>query len=313
MEQRKNTWTGPGAKTLFYQGFWSSQTQLAKYTGQGGFIATTGEHVTCTGAMDAIYDPFIGCELDEVRLRDEGRWSGPIELALQTQTSIANWWNGIRVEKPSTRSTGTLTVSSHSIDFSKVSIAQGLDIANHKKRHDALGSAEPTILYGVSRGAATTFSAFALHKYSNVKLVVLEGCFYDICGVFEYRYGRMFEPCQKVIRWMFPSVTIDGPSPAAAIESFPPGVPVLFITSKVDTSVPCYATELLAKELAMRELNPVYLLVLEKSSHPNYMCDDQEDKEAYVTLLHALYKQYGLPYIESMAQEGEELVGLSKL
>jgi hypothetical protein len=108
-------------------------------------------------------------------------------------------------------------------------------------------------------------------------------------------------------------VTLDGPSPAAAIESFPLGVPVFFITSKTDKSVPCHSTESLAKELAKKGLNPVYLLVLEKSSHPNYMCDDQEDKDAYVTLLHALYKRYELPYIESMADEGEELLGVSKL
>jgi len=86
-------WEGSGAKTLFYQGMYSSQTQLAKYTGKTrGFIATTGEHVICANGMEAILDPHIGIELQEVILCNKNKWNDPLQrcstylLALQIIT-----------------------------------------------------------------------------------------------------------------------------------------------------------------------------------------------------------------------------------
>ena len=56
-------------RTLYFQGIFSSQVQLAKYTGNRGFVATTGEHVRCKNAPEIIYQPYIGKELDEVNLK----------------------------------------------------------------------------------------------------------------------------------------------------------------------------------------------------------------------------------------------------
>lgn len=60
-----------------------------------------------------------------------------------------------------------------------MSIGQETDMQSHRRKYDSwLASKDKTqglILWGVSRGTAATFCAFAKRKYPEVKLVVLEG------------------------------------------------------------------------------------------------------------------------------------------
>jgi hypothetical protein len=106
---------------------------------------------------------------------------------------------------------------------------------------------------------------------------------------------------------------------------------VAFITSDKDREVPRYkvlkyleiiltffwsiraSTEKLARELADRNENEVYLLVLKESSHPRYMMDSETDANTYQNFLHALYKRLNLPFIENYAQLGENLLEQAKL
>ena len=62
----------------------------------------------------------------------------------------------------------------------------------------------------------------------------------------------------------------------------------------MDTIVTCDNTENIANALANKGKNDVYLLKLERSSHPGYMYDDKEDRINYETFLHAIYKKYHL-------------------
>jgi len=55
--QRYSDWVHPSdrtVQTVYYQGVNACQTQVAKYCGKRGFIATTGEHVVCKRAFDVI-------------------------------------------------------------------------------------------------------------------------------------------------------------------------------------------------------------------------------------------------------------------
>jgi len=54
--------------TVFFQGVNVSQRQLAQYTGDWGFVATTGERFTGINALQAIRFPFVGAEAPEVVL-----------------------------------------------------------------------------------------------------------------------------------------------------------------------------------------------------------------------------------------------------
>jgi len=303
-------WEGSGVKTLFYQGMYSSQTQLAKYTGKTrGFIATTGEHVICSNGMEAILEPHIGVELQEVILCNKTKWNDPFTKMQHIFARIANQYYGFKITGGDL---SELTVSAHSLDIKTISVAQESDLEMHKKKYDLIATNSDVMLYGVSRGAATTFAAMCVYKY-NVKLVILEGCFFSVPEVFKNRYGFASSHIYSFAKWVLSSHKEDGHSPASLVSEFPEQIPVAFITSKIDTSVHPESTRKLAKLLASRKKNPVYLLELKKSRHPHYMFDDKEDRRNYECFLHALYKEYQLPHIPELAKLGEPLLQQCKL
>ena len=100
---------------------------------------------------------------------------------------------------------------------------------------------------------------------------------------------------------------------ACFIDEFPEGVPVVFITSKVDEVIPNQSTKKLAIELARREKNHVYLLELKTSWHAHYPTQYLADREIYTHGLHAIYKIHGLPYIEDFAAKGVEIATRARL
>lgn len=304
------SWEGPTVQTIFYQGMNSSQVQASKYTGERGFKATTGETVTCDFAFDVIQDVFIAQEIEEVELLDKTKSYGIFTKIQHWFFALFIWWNSIKVSP----SPGNLSVSTHAINRHKVSMGQDSDILDHQKKvkilEDAYGPVAK-ILFGVSRGAATTFSAFARHKYSGVKLVVLEGCPYSVHEVFQKRYGSWEEMMYRRAKHMFPSYDPLGPTPANMIDEFPEGVPVAFITSETDTSVHPQSTIKLARELAKRGRNEVYLLVLGNSSHPNYMHSNKADTNTYRFFLHTLYEKYKLPFIRTFADSTRNILSLT--
>ena len=99
-----------------------------------------------------------------------------------------------------------------------------------------------------------------------------------------------------------------GPSPEKLVEKFPPNVPVLFVTSIQDGTVSSEDTEALARQLAARKQNEVYLLKLQHSSHIGYFSEHVEDTKNYEQLVHALYERYALPHVPAWAEAGRELL-----
>jgi len=310
------SWINPQDKdvqTIYFQGIFASQAQIAKYTGDRGFIATTGEHVKCAGAPDMFYQPYVGKELDEVNLKhsvQENKYINflkriflPASLIQETVSNAkCDKW-GITVEPEESDE----TVKSFSIDWYKCDLGQNSDIAQHKCKYELCTQEYPDadiILYGASRGAATTFNAVALNKYdtSRIKLIVLESCFDSIPSLLRSWYPRMCSQAkiccmvQKLLS-LGTGYRHDGPAPEKLVNCFPAHVPVVFVTSKIDTTVPSRCTKHMAQLLANRGENPVYLLELHCSSHPKYTIDDQEDRESYQRFMHTLYKNLNLPHI----------------
>lgn len=323
--QRYSDWVHPSdrtVQTVYYQGVNACQTQVAKYCGKRGFIATTGEHVVCKRAFDVIEHPFIGKELDEVSLKRVLKskkaklkrfFKHPINVLQQSINNLCeNKLYDISVI--SAPQHHHITVQGHCISSSAMSLAQEYDILEHKKRYDLCVAQYPNddiILYGVSRGAATTFNACACNGYdfNRVRLVVLEGCFDSIDGLMhEYPFLNRSEKLQllakkALMKWT--QFEDQGLAPINLIDAFPEEVPVIFITSEQDRIVPKACVQRLVTCLKERGKNPVYMLVLKHSSHPRYMMDNKEDTENYRDCMHALYKMLDLPYIPKYAEVGE--------
>lgn len=319
--------TGRDIQTIFYQGLGESQTQLSKYVGPRGFIATTGEHVVCQRGIDIIERPFVGREIDEVVLRRNVNSKYPlftyikeaIRHPVRTIFELRNWMHnrldGITIKQPVAQNC-TETINAHSLILKRVSIGQDNDIANHQMRYDQCVGQHPgsdLVFFGPSRGAATTFSALAANPYdlNKIRLIILEGCFDTVPHVLKMRHPWLLglEGVRNVALRVLARMTgfkLNGRSPLSLVDSFPVGVPVIFITSAVDTSVNPRCTQCLIDALKRRGSNPIYKLMLKRSSHPHYMMDDTEDTENYRDCLHALYRRLNLPYIPEYAQSGEQ-------
>lgn len=302
--------------TIYYQGMSCSQIQMAKYTGNVGFIATTGEHIVCPKSIDIIHNPFIGQEIDEVELHCKlySFYDCIIKLPRIIETYLFNWYNGIIITS-SENMINNGTVKYHSIHISKVCIGQEGDIISHSKKMKKFqeqnnNEKSNIILFGVSRGAATTVNALSTNNYdtSKIKLVILEGCPSNINNILKQTYcAPIYQLIYNVLLPKFTSYKRDAPTVLDNIDKFPPNIPVIFITSKKDNVVPYDTVVELANKLAKRN-NSVYLLLLEKSSHPNYIFDDETDRKKYETLIHAAYEKYDLPFIPELAKYGKTLL-----
>ena len=316
------TTTSNDCQTIFYPGMSCSQSQAAKYMGQRGFISTTNEHVKCTASTIDVIHKIYPTKINEVEFnKSYCSLLNPITSAYAILSYFSNWKNGISVmplkhsNKPSLG-----TVKYHTVNYDKISIGQKNDITSHfenfnKWNLDSTASSF-AILYGVSRGAATTFNALTCNEYdtSKIKLVILEGCPDNINELLQYRYGDTLGKFAG--KFVLPNITSynpDYPSPSDRIANFPANVPVIFISSKADHQVPLKFTKKIAEDLSKRKKNDVYFLELEQSSHPNYMFDDKKDARDYQTMIHAAYKKYDLAHIPALAEQGEELLERSLL
>lgn len=318
--------------TVFFPGMGCSFfTQIARYTGPQGFVTNRGEHVYCTQGIHTIQNPcLIEAEPDEI----EHYKPIPLSPALFnpltifntvwkhyyfTMTSLDRFKYGVKVENVSESE----SVCGHYSPFSATNFAQDRDIQNHKRKYDACLNAHPEapkILYGVSRGAATTFRACARHGglYSDVRLVILEGCFDNVPHNLRARFPMIcaVPGVYSLFHDFLTKVTCykkDGGSPLEDVDRFPKHLPVAFITSEIDRVVPAECTKNLVQALVNAGHKEVYLLTLKSSSHSKYMMDDPHDAADYQHFIHALYKKYDLPHIEAYAQEGQALLEASSV
>lgn len=324
--------TGELCDTLFFQGNGSSQTQTLKYVGNQKITATTGELMWCTGRnnlspLNVIYKLHIGVEISDVNLRPFDSYFSylnPIKVIGSAITWGSNWNYGVHITSPIRQNMESIAF--HTPVFSQVSIGQKTDMQSHRNKYDNwLAREDKTsglILWGVSRGTAATFCAFAKEKYPEVRLVILEGAIDSVQNVLPKRVASIFQTdylsnkITSVIntgfsffkKWNVMQYDPDGPSPLKSVADFPEGIPVVFITSKKDTVVTCANTENIAQALASKGKNDVYLLKLEQSSHPNYMFDNLQDRDNYEAFIHAIYKKYNLKHDSKLASNGEDLI-----
>lgn len=169
------------------------------------------------------------------------------------------------------------------------------------------------VMYGFSRGAATTFN-FMATKYAKqskqkVKAVVLQGCFDSI----DNTMGKLKRFFLNRMLPNFSDANNKRQEPIHLVDDFPFSIPVLFITSECDELVPASSTCTLANALRAAGHPHVYLLVLKRSPHSRYTSHDSEDTKKVECIVHAFYKQFGVSYIRSLAKEGKNLLSECKL
>jgi hypothetical protein len=326
-DAREFVWIYPDnviVPTIFFQGITESQLQVMRYISDELFKSTTGEMFkrSATKYIPIIHTPWIHPELPEIVPYQEDRLSPfftkKIDNFFHQLTEKRRHDADVCQHEDPEGCIPQETLSKYSLRLDKVNLAQRDDITSHFEKYraclDHFGST-PLILHGVSRGAATTFNALCSHAAlykEHVKAAILESPFDSIPEIFRQRFPYK----HRIITWLLSCCTNydnNGPAPIQLVASFPEHIPVLFVTSKTDVMVPLERTDKLARVLASKKCNDVYLLVLSGSRHARYAFDNKEDAALYRDVVHAFYKAHGLPHIPRYASNGLEKLAESKL
>ncbi len=195
------------------------------------------------------------------------------------------------------------------VDQSKVSLAQNIEIntlaAECKK---VVGD---KILLGVSMGASAIITYMATHQPTDIKALILESPFDTVDSVILHKAGFLkWLPGiamlgNSVVSHIYPAYDPKGIAPFKVIDRINNDIPILLIHSKVDELIPYQSSRNLYTILRNQGRNNVHLLELNYGEHGRYIMRD--DAKTYQLVVHAFYRQYGLPHNEALAQEGEDL------
>lgn len=293
---------------IYSPGMNSTEIQLVKYLPK--FIASTGEKVSCNKYIHVVQKPVSTCKFPEVILKPLDR----IKLFDNPFKSLFFYCRNLQYKKFNVKIRNTkdsklkYSIATQSIDISKINIGQDADIEClnktyklHKEKYPEL----PIIMYGASRGAATTFNFIAQYQPKEVKAVVLEGVFDSV----EHIIKRSFSRIEKIVTKILPKLTSyspRGPKPIKNLSKYSYDIPTLIVTSKKDMLVPYQCSINLYCSLCNKGHKNIYLLILNNSSHPGYMYEDKQDKHDYLTVVHAFYKHHGLPHNPKLARKGNK-------
>ena len=271
--------------TLFSQGMWASRGQAAKYTRRG--VEVNGRVVRYSGANDLLHNPVAYAELAQISYA----WTAnPLYLAMQflSWCKTVDYWSH--------------NDTAYHVFLSAVDIAGPNEVAHHRESWLAHDAATPSphhrlVLFGTSRGAATTFVSVAIsapHERRRLALVVLEAPFDSVENALKYRYGEDWGKLAFDVVRRLTNYSATFLSPARAAWRFPLDVPVAFITSRADSVVHHNQTAYLMDILRVRGHPNMHHLQLESSAHTHMPLGDGEDQHRYVRFMEEMYERYCL-------------------
>lgn len=242
---------------------------------------------------------------------------------------FARWWHGIDITQVEASKSVVGSYRHFRVDHQQSSLGQVTDINNVQQHDDTVLNTDyndhKRIYFGVSRGAATTFSALAEIKPNNAALCILEAPPSSLSGVFK-GFGERYFASRSFGKWVYnhlsPLILGAQHSTAKAaqarghVDDFPHDIPVMIVSSKNDTTVPHEnAIRLAARltdsrknliEAGAKNVAPVYFLQLDNADHTEYATKHNHDTKRYLHTIHALYKKHNLDiYNEAYAQKGE--------
>lgn len=194
----------------------------------------------------------------------------------------------------------------------KSAIGQINDVQKLSEQIDQIESYN-IILFGESRGASTIINYLGskLSRPDKIKAVVLDSPFDQLLNVISHRLNRLhlsrfIKP--QFIEKCFCSISknykLDGIQPIKSVSHINQTIPILFICSQEDKSVPWISSLKLYKNLILNNHQNAHILIL---PHGKHAClTDGECKNEYRAVIHAFFKKYGAPYNAEHAELGEK-------
>jgi hypothetical protein len=323
---------------IYYQGMGGTQAEAVDYVGRKRIQTTTGDVIYSHKGIDTIAPECLSLypEIAEV-----DRASAPKQLSSTQHQELHK--KGINIDMTDAplgyetlqtkREEGG--VLGANINFAVSSLGQATDSIAHKQKYDyALEHIKRNhiILYGASRGGATTFRAIAEHQYPKVDLCVLEAPPSSIRGVVKTLVNNDYYLPRWTGKLLYPLLrsTLFGGQhqigkehqAMAFADRFPLNVPLAIVSSIADDTVPHQQSMKLALRVAANRIAAqargeqialVYFLQLENTNHMSYGLGDSEDGQRYQNFVHAVYRKEGLPHVEHYANHAESELLVAEL
>lgn len=347
LEKNALQWTGNLNDTIYsyYSGMWLSQGLAAFYIGQP-LVTTTNEIVHFQPTwLQLLWQLFGGKNYTkgiltipasrlwvypEIPEIDREAGAGLEYLLQRLIRSVIGFYltyaNDASRYIPLYPMNETGSVVNYTVSLSKCSLGQTTDIAAFHSRYMHLTRLNPKniVVYGVSRGAATSFAALADQKYNNIKLCILEGPPGSISSLFKCYFSHLLGPLlyNPFIAYLFlgQQHKIDKDSQAIArADKFPLDIPLVIISSQNDEVV-CQKSSLnialrvaANRQRATGPIAEVYFLQLDAPLHNYYTRGNTYDSHRYENFIHAIYRKYNLPFIEQFANAGEHELSVAEL
>ena len=298
---------------LFVPGMFESELQTVIYV-DDTYYASTGEEVTCKHSLQVLPGSLThSCNFSEIVSKRT-----PLSSVFSYVFGMCNGWikKVIYSDIVVTGHPRGKSIRNFGIDLRKFNLGGKPDVEILSKKYEEVQTKHDNLLvYSVSRGTRAAFNFFTgpylkLNKEKwKVNGVVFEGAIDSIEHVLKvssYRYFN-FLSLQKMLSYCTAYKIDDEQEPINRVDKFPKNIPVLFVTSKIDKTVPSECTKRLAHALANSGHENVFLLKLKNSSHPSYMKDDEGDIEKYRAVVNAFYERCNLPVIDQIyADQGRE-------
>lgn len=303
---------------IYAPGMMGTEMLMGRYC--PSYTASTGEKITWKSGGHVIGYPHTGVIFAEIDLhKPTKRTMNPIkayvnQLRCDLFPFIQRMFQDAFEFTVEDNPNSDKSVVSYSFDFGKANLGQKKDIEAYCRTYQNHIKKFPNtniVLFGDSRGAASTFNFIATHKPKQVKAAIMDSVFDSVPHcikhfIYEDKEKRTEERLHDIINFSMGSYRKKGPFPRDYAETITDDIPLLFVTSLKDGLVAPQCTMYLYKRLKERGFKKIHLLVLKKSLHPCYMIGDPEDKKMYEAVVHAFYKHYGLPHNSQKAMQGQD-------
>ena len=163
------------------------------------------------------------------------------------------------------------------------------------------------ILYGVSRGGATTISYLAKHNPDNVQALIIDAAPADMITAvdeLQHKIGYKFAADRDAQEYIFNTIF-----PAYSAGSTPPvddiinivnkDLPIFIVHAHTDTTVTIQSAWRYYVAFLQAGFTHVYLCELQVGKHAHYM--KGPDSSRYLQALHSFYKAHNLTYNDDYA------------
>lgn len=192
------------------------------------------------------------------------------------------------------------------------SLGQESEIALLRLQYQKLveQGATDIILMGVSLGASIALNFVAHDHPEKIRALILESPF-DRAVTLAHSmlkgvpYGNTLAPYLLKAAFPFHRQTGDL-HPDELVQQLPLKIPILFICSYEDTTIPCTSVFNLFKKAYLAGHTDVYFLLTNRGDHAKILWGP--DGKDYQECVHAFLAHYALPHEKALAEAGKEIL-----